>query len=237
MSIKKVRDYTLTEELLDNYQSAALENARQLIEEASLLLEKEHYARAYFLSLASIEETGKAQISFESKGRSLNNDGLCKKIKENLESHSNKITSAFIAWMTYSSDQREALKASVELMVQLKFGREKSMYTDVQPDGINLSVPSEVVRPIAAKDCLNLAINCLSHAIRYFQENTPGKRNSYEDKLICLKQNTMTAMLSTEDFWEYFITQLEGGDNSYAKAVVTYHDVYYKKSKLFKAAS
>ena len=61
----KVRNHKLTRELLDNYQSAALVNAQQLADEASLLLEEEHYAQAYFLYLASIEEIGKAQISFD----------------------------------------------------------------------------------------------------------------------------------------------------------------------------
>ncbi|MDB5799844.1 MAG: abortive infection, AbiV family protein [Rhodocyclales bacterium] len=55
----KIRSYSLTPENLQQYLDAALANAGQLIVEARLLLEHSHYARAYFLAVAAIEEVGR----------------------------------------------------------------------------------------------------------------------------------------------------------------------------------
>jgi len=235
--MQKNRDYTLTVELLEAYQSAALSNARELLDESKLLLRNNHFSRAYFLSLAAIEEAGKAYIAFDAKGRNLKDEGLCNKIKERIEDHSSKITSAFVGWISFSDNPREAIKTSVDLMIHLKHGREKSMYIDVKSDGNTLSIPAEVVRPVAARDCTHLAENCIHHTELYFKHNEAGKRNTYEDKLLCIKQKTLTDMLNTEDFWEYYIDQLEKGNTEYAHAVITYHDGYFKKSKLFKQTS
>ena len=97
--MKKERRYDLTDELLVSYREAALDNSRQLIEEARLLFSNEYYARTYFLALASIEETGKAQILFDAMSGDLNDPGLCKIIKKGIEMHSDKITSAFVSWL------------------------------------------------------------------------------------------------------------------------------------------
>ncbi len=232
--MKKIRDYDLTPQLLESYQSAALDNARELLDEARLLLSNGHFSRAYFLSLASIEEAGKAYMAFDAKGRNLKDSGLCSKIKERLEDHSSKITCAFVGWISFSDSQREAIKKLVDLMIHLKRGREKSMYIDLKDDGITLSVPREVVRPVAARDCVNLSENCLHHTGLYLRNNEPAKRTSHQDKLLCIKQKTLTEMLNTEDFWEFYINELEQGNESFDKAAVTYHDSFYKKKKVFK---
>jgi len=53
---------------LKNYSEAALRNSEALLEEARLLLQNEHFARAYFLAVSSIEETGKAAQTFAAQG-------------------------------------------------------------------------------------------------------------------------------------------------------------------------
>ncbi len=58
--MKKNRDYKLTADHLEKYMTVALDNSQELIAEANLLASNKHYARAYFLAVASIEETGKA---------------------------------------------------------------------------------------------------------------------------------------------------------------------------------
>lgn len=42
-----------------------------------------------------------------------------------------KILYAFTVWIGNSSDKREAMEAALILMVQLKRGREHSMYTEL----------------------------------------------------------------------------------------------------------
>ncbi|MDP2981819.1 MAG: AbiV family abortive infection protein [Candidatus Latescibacter sp.] len=230
----KIRNYILTIELLDAYQNAALKNAGELLEEAQLLFSKAHYAGAYFLSIASIEESGKAYIAFDAKGRNLKDGGVCKKIKEKFENHPNKITAAFSSWITFSDKTKEAIKTCVDLMVQLEYGREKSMYIDVKDNGSVISIPAEVVRPVAARDCVNIAVNCLHHTKLYIQKNVPPKRSSYQDKFMCIKQSTLTALLNSADFWEFYSSLPEKGESSWMNAAVTYHDRYYQKKKKFK---
>lgn len=232
--MRKIRAYALTHVLLEAYQTASLANARELLDEARLLLDNSHFSRAYFLALAAIEEAGKAYIAFDAKGRNLRDEGLCNKIKESLEDHSNKITSAFLGWLSFSNNPRDAIKTSVDLMLHLKRGREISMYIDVKSDGKTLSMPREIIRPIAARDCTRLAEDCIKHTELYINNNQPSKRSSCEDKLLCIKQKTLMEMLNTEDFWEYYIYQLEHGNHECGQVVVTYHDGYYKKKKLFK---
>ena len=231
--MKKYREYNLTENHLENYMKSSLTNSKQLIDEARLLASNRHYARAYFLAIASIEESGKAHTAFEAKGRNLNNPGICKNIKAKFENHSNKITSGFAAWIQASSSPREAIEASIELIVDLKYGREKSMYVDVIEDTNKISSPDNQIRPKAANDSIEIAINCLHHTEKYIKSNIPTTKTSFQDKFFCINQNTLTKMMNNRDFWEFYLSELGSGKMTLEKAAVTYHDNYYKKVKYF----
>jgi len=234
--MKKFRDYELSMKLLEAYSRAALVNSQELIEEAQLLYSKSHFARTYYLALASIEETGKAHILYDAMGMNLSDHGLCEKIKIKIESHSDKITSAFVGWLLVSDDKEGSIKQFLDIAVHLKLGREKSMYTDIKHSSQELSNPSEVVRPVAAKDCIHLAVNCLHHTESYINNNTPRQTSSYEDKLLCINTAKITKIYNTEDFWEYYISQLEQGNKDHGMTTVRYHDEYFSKNKAFKSS-
>ena len=231
--MKKYRDYNLTYEHLSSYESAAFKNAKQLINESRLLIDNSCFARAYFLAIASIEETGKAFIAREGRTRNLSDPGTVAKIKANFEDHSAKLTSAFIPWINRSSDLREAVIAAVDLMTHLKFGREKSMYVDVNEVDDSISEPNKQIREIAARDSVKVAENCLHHTKKYCEKNKHSNKSTYEDKLFCIRSSNHTKMMSTLDFWEYYINELKKGKTDHAKIAVTYHDSYFKKGKLF----
>jgi AbiV family abortive infection protein len=82
----------LTSDLLRDYGLAALANASELMAEATLLHDHGHFARAYFLAVAAIEETGKAFIAFDGRGRKLLDPAVASKLKRALEDHRSKIT-------------------------------------------------------------------------------------------------------------------------------------------------
>lgn len=233
--MKKIRNYILTTELLEAYQNAALKNASELMEEAKLLLSNKHYARAYFLALSSIEETGKAHLAFDAKGRNFSNGGVCEIIKQKFENHSNKITSAFICWLnsTKLSEAEEFIKSATKLMIDLKYGREKSMYIDVKENDQSISIPSEMVRPIAAENCVSLSYNCLHYTKIYIDKNIPIKRTSYENQLICMNQKDLSQMLNTKDFWEFLLSEWKEGNADWATVTVKYHSCYHQKKKMF----
>ena len=232
--MKKIREYDLHDEFLTEYENAAIANAQQILKEAKILLAHRSFARAYFLAVASIEETGKAYIAFSSKGRNLSDKGLKERIQKIFESHSQKISSAFIGWITKASNPSESIKAALELMVHLKLGREKSMYVDAKPDN-SISIPMRVIRPAAAIDSVKVAENCLYHTKQYLSQTSPPSFSSFDEKFFCLRTDKINEIFNTADFGKYILFDLkkEGKHFSLAKAIVTYHDRYFCKKMKF----
>ena len=94
----------LTPALLRDYSTAALNNAGELLEEASLLQKAGHMARAYFLAVACIEETGKALQAFDAQNRNMSDPAVCTKLKAGMEQHAQKINYALSLWALNSAD-------------------------------------------------------------------------------------------------------------------------------------
>lgn len=212
----------LTADLLCAYSEAALCNADELLVEASLLRDHDQMARAYFLAVACIEETGKALQAFDGQNRNLSDPAVCTKLKTGMESHAQKINYALSMWALSSSDPRDALKVALDLILQLKRGREPSMYSDLRTEPDRAQTPREIVRADAARDCVRLAENCLTHARRHMREKTPLNFTSAQDKLFTMKSAKFQKMLNTEDFWWYFISRMEAGRQDLAEAVLGY---------------
>ena len=78
-------EFRFTVDLLREYCAAALQNAGELLEEASLLYANGHAARAYFLAVASIEETGKALQAFDAQGRNLADSAVTAKLRRSMD--------------------------------------------------------------------------------------------------------------------------------------------------------
>lgn len=225
--------FRFTAELLKEYSAAALRNAADLLEEASLLYEKGHAARAYFLAVACIEETGKALQAFDAQGRNLADSAVTAKLRRAMEDLSQKITAAFTAMLLASSDIREATMRAVDLMIHLKRGREPSMYTDIHYPESRVQIPSTMVRNVAAKDCVRLARDCLAHARRHIANGKPDVRSREEDQLFSMKSGQFQKMANTEGFWWYYIAQMQAGNRDFAAAAVAYQRDYFSKGKTF----
>jgi len=233
--MQKFRDYTLTVDLLKRYCSAALQNAAELLEEAALLEANGHQARAYFLAVASIEETGKVQLAFDAQGRKLDDSAVASKVRKSFEDHSPKITAAFAPWLMASSDVVSSAKAAMQLIVDLKFGREPSMYTDVREDGVTVQSPSTAVRLIAAQDCVRLARDCLAHARSHISTKQPARTTRAQDEFFAMKSRVTRELLNNEEFWEFHIDRLKSGFNKFEESVTLYHRQYYQKKTKYKA--
>jgi AbiV family abortive infection protein len=154
----------LTLKLLRAYSEAALTNANELVQEASLLYANGHLARAYFLAVAAIEETGKGLLAFDAQGRNLADPRVSTALKRAMETHRDKIVAAFIGWLPVSLLSGEDNMSVVNSMIDLISGREPSMYTDIHPDGSKIQIPSERVRDAEARECVHRATDCLAHA-------------------------------------------------------------------------
>lgn len=227
-------EFRFTVDLLCEYSAAALQNACKLLEEASLLYANGHAARAYFLAVASIEETGKALQAFDAQGRNLGDSGVTAKLRRAMEDHSQKITAAFTAMLLASSNVRDAVMPALDLMIHLKRGREPSMYTDIRYESSKVQAPAAMVRDVAAKDCVRLAGDCLTHARKHIAEKKPETRSRAEDQLFAMKSGQFQKIANTEGFWWYYISQLKSGKRDFAAAVVEYQREFVLKGKTFK---
>lgn len=226
----------LTPTLLQLYSEAALLNADELLAEASLLSDHDHMARAYFLAVACIEEAGKALLAFDAQNRNLSDSAVCKRLKKSMESHSEKINYALGMWALSSPDQRKAIMVALDIIVQVKEGREPSMYSDIRTEPDRVQTPREVVRDSAARDCVRLAENCLAYAHRHVTEKTPAAFSTAHDRLFTMKSAKFQELLKTADFWWYYILRMEAGQKDIAEAVQGYERDYIKTGTPFSAA-
>lgn len=225
----------LTADLLRTYSEAALRNADELHAEATLLLEHGHIARAYFLAVSSIEEAGKALQAFDAQLRNLSDPAVCTRLKAGMESHAQKINYAMSMWAMHCPDPRAALKVAIDLVIDLQHGREPAMYSDLRSEPDRVQLPSEIVRPEAATDCVRLARDCLANAHRHVSEREPTKFTSKHDRLFTMKSRRFQEMLKTEDFWWFYITRMEVGQQDFAEAVLEYERDHVKTGVPFRS--
>lgn len=226
----------LTASLLHSYSKAALHNADELLVESVLLLDHDHMARAYFLAVSCIEETGKALLAFDSQKRNLTDPAVCQKLKKNMENHGQKISYALVIWAYNSPDQSQELRAAFDMIAHVKHGREPSMYSDLRTDPDRVQTPCEVVRDTAARDCVRLAGNCLIYAHHHISEKMPAKFTTDQDRLLTMKSAKFQEMLNMEDFWWYYISCMEAGKQDIAEAVRGYERDYIKTGTQFRAS-
>jgi len=229
----KQRDYDLTQDLLREYRDAALVNAQSLLEEAALLLAHGHHARAYFLSASSIEEAGKAVQAFEGLGRNLKDLAVTQRLKKQFEDHSQKVTFAFSPWLKATPNLREEVMDFVNMMIDLKFGREASMYTDINAESAIVTTPQIQVGKKIATNCVRLAGAVLSYVRPYAQQAQPKATTRVQDAFFALKPAVFQKMANTDDFWEYYISRMEQGNVALEAAVIEYNQHYSSPGKTF----
>ena len=224
----------LTLRLLRAYSEAALTNANELVQEASLLYANGHLARAYFLAVAAIEETGKGLLAFHARGRNLADPDVSTALKRAMESHRDKIVAAFIGLLPVNLLSGEDNMSVVNSMIELISCREPSMYTDINPDGSKIEIPSERVRDAEARECVRRATDCLAHARNHVSKNMPKPRTRAMDQVLAMKDNEIRKILETKGFWRYcnYIVQAESGRLDFWKAIIQYRTKYFQKKKV-----
>jgi hypothetical protein len=118
-------------------------------------------------------------------------------------------------------------------MVALKFGREASMYTDINPELVIVTTPQTQVRQKTASDCVRLAGTVLSHVRPYVQQTQPKSTARMQDAFFALRPSIFQKMTNTADFWYFYIAQMKGGNLALESAVTEYYDRYFSKRALF----
>jgi AbiV family abortive infection protein len=230
----KERSYELTHELLRQYRDAAVVNAEALLEEAELLLDHGHLARAYFLAVSSIEEIGKSVQAFEGLGKNLRDPAIQQRLKLNFEDHSQKVTYAFMPWMQAISDLREKAMELADIMAAIQFGREAAMYTDINAERSAVTTPDMQVREQAASDCVRLARKVMGYARPHAQQNQPKPATKAHDALFAMKPSLYNKIVNSADFWWFHISRMEQGQSAFDANVVEYNKSFMANGKAFK---
>lgn len=212
----------LTKSSLLELSSAALKNAEALLCEAEALLVNEHFARAYFLAIAAIEEIGKSALAFNAAGRDLTNPRVAKAVREKLLDHKSKILSAFgpSLHLTNKDGLEEALKVFTELSGALRRGREPSMYTEILQDGTVRS-PCDLVRPVAARDSVRLAKHCLHRANSHLGGEPPASSVA-NDFLYILSASKVQQIMAVPEFSKFYLKRIKSGDIDLEEAIYAF---------------
>ncbi|NIJ88579.1 AbiV family abortive infection protein [Xanthomonas campestris] len=213
----------LSKQTLLKLSVASLDNATALVDEAETLLSAEHFARAYFLGVAAIEEIGKSALAFGAAGRNLANRQVLKKTWNNLLDHKSKIIAAFgpSLSLTERDTMKEALETSLELMGSLRRGREPSMYTGILADG-SIQNPKYLVRPVAARDAVRLARHCLARAEQHHKNNEPAATSAASDFFYTLTSGKIQEIMGQEDFSPFYLERINGGNVSLEEAIYAF---------------
>ena len=223
MDDSSLRDFTL----------AALANADSLILEACLLGDNTFYARGYFLSVAAIEEVGKAAISHQSRGRNLKDPAVVKRVSFLLSDHHSKIRGAFIGFLT--ADPEKNLERSIQLMIQLQQGREPSMYSELRA-GERAYRPTDSVTEKNFVDCVRLAQRCRESIGHYVRNTDPPIFTASDNRLFAAKKSLADRVMNRSDFWWYWIDQQKLGERDFSKALLAYETQFSSVGKTFKAS-
>ena len=234
--MKKERNYKLTHEILEQYQSAALENAQDLVREAHCLLRSQYWSRAYFLSCSSIEETGKAFQAFLARGKNLRNPGVQHRIKLEFEHHGKKNMAALVCLVLNDQEKikdEKFVNFIVDTSLALQVGREKSMYVDISNSG-KITVPNAIVPERNAKATVNLAKVLLDSVKEYTVSNSPHKSSTWQDRYFVIPPEKSAKMMQNRDFFEFAISKAnELKRFDIAELTVKYYEDYFCKNKLF----
>lgn len=209
MGTAKTTKWTMS--LLKAYSEATARNAQELLQEACLLRDHNHMARAYFLAVSCVEETGKALLVFDAQLRNLSDPAVCKKMQSSMENHGQKINYALGVWAINSPDPRASVKVALDLIIELKYGREPSMYTDLSSEPLRVQTPRDIVRSDAARDCVRLAEHCLAYALTHIQDNKPAEFSKAQNNIFTMKSAKYREIANTENFWWYYLSCMEGG--------------------------
>jgi AbiV family abortive infection protein len=225
------KEYQISKDILKEYSSQAINNAHDLIRSSQLLFDNKFFARAYFLAVASIEETGKAYLAYTSIGRNINS--IKAKLWNSLENHGTKISTAFLGFLVEEPNGITPREIS-ELSVHLHEGREKSMYVDINKNN-TISTPTIIVEKRQAEGSITVARICLRYTKLYFQNNEPFQATNADDKLFNMKTGKLTELFENQDFGQYLLHCLRNEKDAlnFSKHITTYYDAYHCTGKKF----
>ncbi len=147
----------LTVRQLEEAVLKVLENARELLEDAELLLENGRYARAYSLAHLAFEEMAKIPMIIRAASETIQGkEGDWSKLRKRLTDHISKVTgglmwAAFAGFIdeTTPDEDIQRMQRVIELTPEMNKWKNWSIYADRV--GRRFQKPSETISPDIAR--------------------------------------------------------------------------------------
>lgn len=234
MTIKKNRGYQLTSALLRGYRKAAIDNARELLYEAELLLRHNHWSRAYFLAVTAVEETGKGVQAFDALGRNVADPEVSVRIRLNFEDYPKRMIAAAFPVMQIAPENRNEIMPFVEMLIESKRTSEPALYMGIDPHSARIHLPSATVNPHKADRTLRIARMIFDYAAPHVMDSPPKLRTRAEDEFFAMKSAVLVSMTHNADFWQYYASVMRDGEMSFEEAVSEYSKTYIAKDRKFR---
>lgn len=234
VSSKKNRGYQLTTALLRGYRKAAVDNARELLYEATLLLRNNHFARGYFLSVTAVEEIGKAVQAFDALGRNVSDPEVSVRVRLNFEDYPKRIIAAAFPLMQMAPELRADVVPFFEMLIESKRSSEPALYMGIDPHSARITSPNALVSPYKAERTRRLAQLIFDYAAPHVMDSPPKLRTRAEDEFFAMKSAVLVSMTHNADFWQYYASVMKNGDVAFEAAVSDYSKKYVARDRKFR---
>lgn len=215
----------LTSKLLRRYRDASIDNARELLYEAELLLKHNHFARAYYSSVAAIEEVGTSVQVFDALGRNVRDPDVANRVVLNLGDYARKVTAAVFPWLLVVPARRDEVMPYISKMIKRQIPKLDAIHTELDgkgPQGPQINTPNYRVTLTDAEIWLRLAKDIYTHAETYVLFAPTKIRTKAEDEVFAMKSAALAAVTSSPEFWEYYISCMKTGNATFEAAVADY---------------
>ncbi len=215
----------LTSKLLRRYRDASIDNARELLYEATLLLKYNHYARAHFSAISAIEEVGTSVQVFDALGRNVRDPDVANRIVVNLSDYGRKVTAAVFPWLLVAPGNRSEVMPYISRMIKGEIPTDDAIHTRIDPRsalGVQITTPNFRLTYSEAENWLRLAREIFTHGEAYVLFAPTKIRTKAEDEVFAMKSAALAAVTSSPEFWEYYISCMKTGNATFEAAVADY---------------
>ncbi len=201
-------------------RDVAIDNARMLLHEATLLLEHHHHARAALLARVAIEEVGRAVQAFDALGRNVSDEAVAMRVKLNLADATKRMNAAVFPLLLEEPQRRDEVMAQIGDLIEAGAGeREPMLYTGVDALTGRVTTPGGTIGPAAAARRVALAKDIFARGEPMVLFTPPKLRTRDEDRAFALRPGELLAVRQGVEAWEVYIENIRAGDARFDSAL------------------
>ncbi|MBL8470007.1 AbiV family abortive infection protein [Methyloversatilis discipulorum] len=220
MSSASFATIPLSSRLLRTIRDVAIDNARQLLHEAPLLLRHHHHARAALLARVAIEEVGRAVQAFDALGRNVTEESVAMRVKLNFEDYSKRLNAAVFPLLLEEPQRRDEVMAQIDDLIEAgQNPRDPALYTGVDSLTGRVTTPNGSIGPAAAARRVALAKDIFARGEMLVLFTPPKLRTRAEDRAFALRPGELIAARQGVEAWEVYIENIRAGDARFDSAL------------------